>query len=446
MPKTISYGMLNREADMVKDNQISLDIAVIGGGPSGISACLELSKSAGLKIALFERESELGGIPRSSHIFFGMRDLRQILTGPEYARRLNTLVRRTSVEIHTESTVIKIVPGSSKKRHRINVVSPQGIHFYNCRAILLTTGCFEISRGARMIPGMRPTGIFTTGMLQELANLRQQRPGTSAVIIGSEHIALSSVLTLRRKGISIAGMVEEDLKLHTFSSAARAMGLFYHFPIYRGTSVQSILGRYRVEGVQLAKDGGGRAHTLKCDTVIITGKFRPYSSLIDFTPIQMDSATFGPLIDMNFMTSVPNIFAAGNILRGADMHDLCALEGKRAAKNILSRLESSGYEKEEGLYLRAESPIRYVVPQKILPDQIKSPLMPQLVPGCSIQLEHSLDKPVLEAWSGDKLIWRKAYFRLIANHRIPIPIWKFDLSRADKKTGVTLRVRNHSKK
>ena len=182
-----------------------------------------------------------------------------------------------------------------------------------------------------MIPGTRPDGIFTTGTLQELINLKGQRPGNRAVIIGSEHIAFSSVLTLKKKGITIAGMVEEDPKLHTFSTVAAAMNRFYNFPVFRGASVRSIFGDSRVEGIEISGKNGEKSQRINCDTLILTGKFRPYSPLIDFTSIQIDSATRGPLIDMSFMTSVPNIYAAGNILRGADMHDLCALEGKSAA-------------------------------------------------------------------------------------------------------------------
>ena len=428
---------------MMKDNPIPFDVAVIGGGPAGISACLELSKSHGLKIALFEKDSELGGIPRSCHILFGMRDQRRIMTGPAYARRLNTLVRRTSVEIHTDSTVIDINPGESGKKPGIKVASPNGFHDYNCRAILLTTGCFEISRGSRMIPGSRPEGIFTTGTLQELINLKGQRPGNRAVIIGSEHIAFSSVLTLKKKGITIAGMVEEDPKLHTFPTVAAAMSRFYNFPVFRGASVRSIFGDSRVEGVEIAGKNGKKSQRINCDIFILTGKFRPYSPLIDFTSIQIDSATHGPLIDTSFVTSVPNIYAAGNVLRGADMHDLCALEGKKAAENILRGLEYTGNNGDKGFYLKAEPPIRYVVPQKILPVQIKARLLPILVPGCSIQVEYSMDKPVIEAWSADRLIWRKSYRRFIANHRIPIPLWKFDLRHIDERAGVVLKLHDN---
>ena len=111
----------------IQDETIALDVAVIGGGPAGISTCIELSRRTdGLKAALFESEEELGGIPRTCHLFFGMRDLRRIYTGPTYARKLNDLIRKTSVEIHTQTTVLNIVPGKEGARHTVDVLSPAG--------------------------------------------------------------------------------------------------------------------------------------------------------------------------------------------------------------------------------------------------------------------------------------------------------------------------------
>jgi len=418
------------------------DVVIIGGGPAGISACLELSKSPELKIALFERESELGGIPRSCHIFFGMRDQKRIYTGPAYSRGLSKLVRKKAVEIHTESNVLNIIPGSHKEPHRIDVVSRWGLRSYESRFVLLATGCFENSRGARMIPGERSAGIFTTGTLQQMVNLRHQRPGKRAVIIGSEHVALSSVLTLKRADMSIVGMVEEDPNLQTYPLAARAMGLYYSFPMHTGTSVKSILGHERVEGVELVKKTDQEVFQLECDTIILAGKFRPDSALIDHTAIERDPSTSGPLVDMNLMTSIPNIFAAGNILRGADMHDLCALEGKKAAQGILRSIKHSERERQEDISIQAEYPIRYVVPQKITPSQVRASTLSWFYPSVSLQLEHTCSRTVLEAWSGDYRIWNGSYRKLIANNRVPLPVWKFNWNRVDKKKGITLRLQS----
>jgi thioredoxin reductase len=426
---------------MANERPIRLDVAIVGGGPAGITACLELSKSSNLHMALFDGDPELGGMPRSCHVFFGMRDQRRLYTGPAYARRLNSLIRKTAVDIHTESRVLDIVPGNLGEPHQINVLSPQGLTSYESRFLLLATGCFERSRSARHIPGTRPAGILTTGTLQDLVNLRRLKPGKRALIIGSEHVALSSVLTLRRAGISIAGIVEEDPELQTYRRAASTTGLFFSFPIYKDTSVKAILGEKRVEGVELVKQTDQEFFQVECDTVIITGKFRPDSSLIDNTPIEQDPSSLGPVVDMNLMTSVPNIFAAGNVLRGADMHDLCALEGKLTAHSILKHLRSGMNHLDQSIRLRAESPIRHVVPQKIEPHQIRKRLFSKLFPWPAIQFERTLINPVLEAWSGNNKVWKGFYRKLIANTRIPLPVEKFDWDGVDPEKGIILKAK-----
>jgi thioredoxin reductase len=417
-----------------------LDVAVIGGGPAGVSACLALSRVPNCNVALFESEREIGGIPLTCHVFFGLRDRKRLYTGPVYAKKLNSLVRATSTKIHLNTTVLKIIPGDSGGFHRIEVGSPKGFKAYNARTILLATGCYESPRDARMISGPRPAGIFTTGTLQQLVSRYHLKPGKRALIVGSETVALSCVLTLQRAGTTIVGLVEEDDEIQTSPWLANCMGVVLGFPIHAGTSVHAILGEKRVEGVKLLVKRKKRVLDVKCDCLILTGRFRAYSPLIDNTSIGYDPGTFGPIVDMSLMTSVPGIFAAGNVLRGAEMHDLCALEGKQAALNILRYLRTKSAKNDEYISIVAEHPIRYVVPQRIIPEETKSYRSSLIHPGPSIQVAHTVRKCALEAWSGSQVIWGKPFAKLIANTRIPLPLDKFNWQKANRLEGVVLKL------
>ena len=417
------------------------DTAIIGGGPAGITACLELSKSSELKTAVFEYEDELGGIPRSAHVFFGMRDQKRFYTGAAYARRLNKLVRRTAAEIHTKSTVIDIIPGNDGERHQIHVASPEGMKVYESRFLLLATGCYESSRGKRLIPGARPAGIFTTGALQKMVNLQRLSPGKRAVIIGTESVAFSSALTLKHANISIVGMVEEFGAIQTYRLPAMSLRSWMGFPIFRNTAVKAILGYKRVEGIELENKTTGKIFTLDCDTIVITGQFRPDSALIFNHPLLEDSITSGPIVDLNYETPIRNIFAAGNILRGASMHDLCALEGRLAARSIIERTDAKHDRPKQVVPLKPESPFRFVVPQMIDIQQAKIHRSSWFRPGVSIQLTRTIKQPILEACSGDEKVWQRSFSKLIGNTSISLPIEKFDWTRVNAKKGITIKCR-----
>jgi thioredoxin reductase len=339
--------------------------------------------------------------------------------------------------------VLDIIPGRPGEAHGLHVLSSQGLISYKCRIVLLSTGCFERSRHSRGIPGTRPAGIFTTGTLQELVNLRHNKPGQQAVIIGSEHVALSAVLTLRRAGISIAGIVEEDPVLQTYHYPAEIMRRLYGFPMYEDTSVNEILGNKRVEGIELHRRKDQKVFRLDCDAVIITGKFRPDSALIENTPIEIDPSTLGPAVDMDLMTSVQNIYAAGNLLRGADMHDLCALEGKMAAQSILRRLISNDDRMEQWVPVKTEPPIRYVVPQKLAPRQIRKGPLRKLFPWPAIQAETSLKNGIMEVWSETEKIWEGRFGKMIANTRYPLPVERFDWNRVRSGSRLLIKIRFH---
>jgi len=417
-----------------------VDVAVIGGGPAGISACLELVKVPGIRIALFESEAELGGMPRSCHVFFGMRDMKRLYSGPQYARKLSQLVRKTRVDIHTNATALQIIEGKEKSRHLVKIATPEGLITCKCKYLLLATGCFESSRESRRIPGTRPAGIYTTGSLQQVVNLQKLKPGRKALILGSENVAFSAALTLHRAGIKIAGLVSEDSRLQTYPLAAKAISIAMGFKIFDDTDIENIFGKKRVEGATLIRRSDRRSFEIDCDTVVCTGKFRPDAALIYQTSIAEDQDSRGPLVDMNYMTSSPRIFAAGNVLRGADMHDICALEGRQVAVRILDHRRGNELNDTNRVTLSVSAPLRYAVPQVIFLNRARTTRTSCWSPGVSVQSALTLKRVTIEVWSGDRKLYSKRCSRLIANSRFPLQVERFDWEKADLSKPIMIKV------
>ncbi len=309
------------------------DVLIIGAGPAGLSAAIELKKQGIKNILVIDREPEAGGMPRfCHHTGFGRADLWRMWQGPKYAKYYRELADKMDVEVRTSTTILGW-NGSSK----LNFTSPNGIGEIEAQAVLLATGVRERPRSARLIPGTRPQGIFTTGSLQRFVYQEHLPVGKRAVIVGAELVSLSALMTLMRANVKCAMMVTEQ-PYHQIEFPYVAMkwaiaDILTHTPIVTNTRVSNIFGRKFLEGIELTRQNG-KTEPVECDTVIFTGNWIPEHELARLGGLQINPVTRGPVIDANFRSSVKGIFAAGNLLRGVETADHCAIEGKRAAQSI----------------------------------------------------------------------------------------------------------------
>ena len=286
-------------------------VAIVGGGPSGLSAAIELRRLGVDRVTVYEREQAAGGIPRhTNHLGFGVRDLHRMMAGPRYARTLVEHARDAGVELRLGAPVFSIDD-------------------LRADAVILATGARERPRSARLVPGDRPVGIFTTGSVQQLA-MAGHRIGNRAVIVGAEHVSFSAVLTLAHARCRSVAMVTPLPRHQSYGVIKLATATLRHVPVLTGVDVAEIVGRRHVERVVLSD---GRA--IECDTVVFTGDWIPDNELARRSGLTMDPVIKGPCVDRTFRTSRDGVFAIGNLAHRVASADRCALDGRAVAAEVV---------------------------------------------------------------------------------------------------------------
>jgi len=335
-----------------------VDVAVVGAGPAGLAVAARLA-AAGARVDVLEREREAGGIPRHSHhTGFGVRDLHRVLTGPEYARRRTDRAIGAGAAVRLETTVT----GWAGPR-KLELVSPAGLERVAARAVVLATGARERPRSARLVPGDRPAGVFTTGELQQAVYIHGEHVGQKAVIVGAEHVSFSAALTLHHGGARVAAMVTALPSQQSYAAFRYGAAVRFRFPVLASREVVAIRGRRRVEGIELRTPAGHTEH-VACDAVVFTGDWIPDHELARRGGLELDVGTKGPAVDGALRTSASGVFAAGNLVHPVENADLVAREAERLAPAVLAFLEGrepAGNRVPVGV----EPPLSWICPNRV---------------------------------------------------------------------------------
>jgi NADPH-dependent 2,4-dienoyl-CoA reductase/sulfur reductase-like enzyme len=334
------------------------DVAILGAGPAGLSAAVRL-RAVGIRdIVVIEREEVPGGVPRHcGHPAFGLREFHRLLGGPAYARHLAAAA--SGIEIRCRSTVTAIEPGG-----RIRLLDPeQGETSLEARAMLVAFGVRETPRSARLISGDRPWGVVTTGALQQFVYLQKIRPFRRAVVIGSELVAFSALLTLRHAGIEIAAMIEENPRITARRPGDLLARIALGVPVLISTRPVAIHGLTQVEAVEVEQ--AGQRRRIACDGVVFTGCFRPETAVLAGSHIALDPGSGGPAIDQYWRSSDPRIFVAGNLLHPVETAGIAWAEGRAAAEAIALHLAGRLPPPAAEVPITAKPPFRYVYPQRL---------------------------------------------------------------------------------
>ena len=343
-----------------------IDVAVIGGGPAGLAAASSARNSGAENVVLIERGEVLGGILNQCiHDGFGTKIFGKAMTGPEYAQIYIDKLHEAGVETLMETMVLDLTPD-----RELTICSEGGIRKLEASSVVLAMGCRERTRGAIRIPGTRPAGVFTAGVVQDYMNMRNILVGRKAVILGSGDIGLIMARRLSLEGVKVECVAEI---LPYPSGLARNIVQClddFDIPLYLSTTVVEIHGTDRVTGVTLANVGPrggivpGSKKYVECDTLLLSVGLIAENELSRKAGVEINPVTGGPVVDDQFQTSIPGFFCGGNALQVHDLVDYASLESEKAGASAATyadsgRLPSSSIPVEPG------DGIRYVVPNSL---------------------------------------------------------------------------------
>ena len=232
-------------------------------------------------------------------------------------------------------------------------------------------GCRERTRGAISIPGDRCSGIFTAGAAQKYLNMDGYLVGKRVVILGSGDIGLIMARRMTLEGAKVLAVIE--LMPYSNGLTRNIVQCLEDFdiPLYLSHTVTNIIGKDRLKKVIVSEVNQRREPILgteiefDCDTLLLSVGLLPENELSREAGIKIDRRTNGPIVYENMETSIPGVFACGNVLHVHDLVDYVSKEAAKAGDAASKYLKNGSLSNDDLIEISPISGINYTVPQHI---------------------------------------------------------------------------------
>lgn len=322
------------------------DIAIIGGGPAGLSAAIEAARAGAEVIVVDEGRAPGGQLFNQIHKFFGSKQHRAGIRGARIGYELLDEVRSLGVEVLLDTVAWGIF-----EDHVLGLARNGRSEKLRAKKIILATGATE---NALSFPGCTLPGVMGAGAAQVMINIHRVLPGQKFLMVGSGNVGLIVSYQLLQAGADVVGVVEAAPKIGGYgvhASKLRRAGV----PIWVSHTVSEAKGGSRVEAAVLAavdeewKEVPGTEREIEADSICLAVGLSPQTELAWLSGCRFayvpQLGGHIPVHDEN-MQAGDGIYVAGD-LAGVEEASTAIEEGRLAGIAAAEALGYAGPEEAE---------------------------------------------------------------------------------------------------
>jgi len=327
----------------VAKEDLTCELAVVGGGPAGLAAAIEAAK-AGVRVSVFDENEKPGGqLFKQIHKFFGSKEHQAGTRGHDIGYYLLDECERVGVDTRLNTVVWGIEEG------KIGIIDGKTSKIVDAKRAIIATGASE---NPLSFPGWTLPGVMGAGACQTMMNAHRVLPGAKVLMVGSGNVGLIVSYQLLLAGAEVVAIVEALPRIGGYvvhAAKLRRAGI----PILTSTSILEARGREAVEDATICSLNEdlcpveGCERILKVDLVCIAVGLSPLAELCWMADCKFkylsELGGFIPIHDENMRTTLPYLYIAGDVA-GVEEASSAIEEGRLAGVAVAEEL---GYIKED---------------------------------------------------------------------------------------------------